>query len=152
MSVCVALGGGKTYVRVYTPISEDSNQGIVDFVIKVYGPSRGFPEGGHLSQILDVLEIGDTVDVRGPLGSFSYRGGGDWEFGTLSGRARRIVMIAGGTGITPMYQMLRAIAQDPEDDTEVRLIYANSTMDDILLKDKLDHLKTKDNQGRIRIW
>ena len=40
-------------------------------------------------------------------------------------------MIAGGTGITPMYQIIKASVQDPQDKTQLRLIYANVNQDDI---------------------
>jgi len=40
-------------------------------------------------------------------------------------------MIAGGTGITPMYQIIKASVQDPSDKTQLRLIYANVQKDDI---------------------
>lgn len=40
-------------------------------------------------------------------------------------------MIAGGTGITPMYQIIKASVQDPLDKTQLRLIYANVNQDDI---------------------
>ncbi|KAF9349415.1 hypothetical protein BGX34_001812 [Mortierella sp. NVP85] len=140
----------KAFVRAYTPVSENNLQGFVEFVIKVYGPTKAFPEGGHLSQLLDSLPIGGTVDVRGPLGSFSYIGRGRWVFGALSGRAKRIVMMSGGTGITPIYQVVRAVAQDPQDFTEVRLIYANKTEEDILLREELVQLEKK-SHGRIKI-
>ena len=41
-------------------------------MIKVYkaGVHPKFPEGGKMSQHLDSLEIGDTVDMRGPKGEF----------------------------------------------------------------------------------
>lgn len=35
-----------------------------------------FPEGGKMSQHLDSLGIGDTIDVRGPSGKFLYLGKG----------------------------------------------------------------------------
>lgn len=142
---------GKTYIRAYTPISDNSLGGHVEFLIKVYKPSKNFPEGGHLSQVLDAIHVGDTVDVRGPLGSFLYSGHGRWVFGTHSGRARRIIMMAGGTGITPMYQLIRAITNDHTDRTEVRLIYANRTANDILLQGELCQLE-KESDGRVKIW
>jgi hypothetical protein len=40
-------------------------------------------------------------------------------------------MIAGGTGITPMYQIIKSSLQDPKDKTELALIYANVEEDDI---------------------
>lgn len=35
-----------------------------------------FPEGGKMSQHMDSLAIGDTVDVRGPSGKVIYLGQG----------------------------------------------------------------------------
>ncbi|KAG0254842.1 hypothetical protein BG011_005507 [Mortierella polycephala] len=141
---------GKVYVRAYTPISDDSLVGHADFLVKIYKPNKKFPEGGHLSQVLDALHIGDTVDVRGPLGSFLYSGHGRWTFGTHSGRALRIITMAGGTGITPIYQLVRAIVNDHTDRTEVRLIYANRTVDSILLREELCQLE-KQSAGRVKI-
>ncbi|MCI26872.1 NADH-cytochrome b5 reductase 1, partial [Trifolium medium] len=43
-------------------------------------------------------------------------------------------MLAGGSGITPMFQVARAILENPSDKTKVHLIYANVTYEDILLK------------------
>lgn len=49
-------------------------------------------------------------------------------------------MIAGGTGITPMLQIIRAALKNPADKTKLSLIYANVTAEDILLKKELDEL------------
>lgn len=54
------------------------------------------------------------------------------------GLCKKIGMVAGGTGITPMYQVIRAICEDERDTTEVSLIYANRTEEDILLREELD--------------
>ncbi len=35
-----------------------------------------FPNGGKMSQHLDSLEIGDTIDIRGPEGKVNYAGRG----------------------------------------------------------------------------
>lgn len=52
-------------------------------------------------------------------------------------------MICGGTGITPMLQIIRAALKNPLDRTKLSLIYANVTVDDILLKAELDELVEK---------
>ena len=49
-------------------------------------------------------------------------------------------MIAGGTGITPMLQIIRAAMKNPLDLTKINLIYANVNEEDILLKKELDEL------------
>lgn len=114
---------GKEIVRSYTPTSSDDDKGHFDLVIKSY-PT------GNISRMIGNLGIGDTIRVRGPKGFFNYHKGLVREFG----------MVAGGTGITPMYQIMQAIAKDPTDTTKVKLIYANVSLDDILLKKELDDL------------
>ena len=63
-------GSKKNHQRSYTPTTGDDTPGTVTFVIKVYkaGVHPKFPEGGKMSQHLDSLKIGDTVDMRGPKG------------------------------------------------------------------------------------
>lgn len=72
-----------------------------------------FPEGGKMSQHLDAMQIGDTIQVRGPSGLIRYQGRGtfaikpDKKSAPAPYRAAEIAMIAGGTGITPMLQVKR---------------------------------------------
>ena len=40
-------------------------------------------------------------------------------------------MIAGGTGINPMYQIIKSSVKDPLDKTKLSLVYANIEEDDI---------------------
>jgi cytochrome-b5 reductase len=49
-------------------------------------------------------------------------------------------MIAGGTGITPMLQIIRAALKNPADKTRLSLIYANVNEEDILVRAELDDL------------
>ena len=51
---------------------------------------------------------------------------------------QNIGLIGGGTGITPLYQVLNAIHAYQESGIKVSLIFANKTPDDILLKEELD--------------
>jgi NAD(P)H-flavin reductase len=59
-------------------------------------------------------------------------------------------MIAGGTGITPILQVINAVLKDPEDTTQISLLYANQTPDDILLRAQLDALAAK--HDNFRVW
>lgn len=63
---------------------------------------------------------------------------------------KKVVMVAGGTGITPIYQVIHYIAKTPDDKTELKLIFANKTVDDILLKEEFDAL-AKDHEGQFTI-
>ena len=121
-------GAEKEVVRSYTPISSDEDKGFFDLMIKSY------PQG-NISAHMTTLKIGDTMKVRGPKGAMVYK----------SNMCRRIGMIAGGTGITPMLQIVRAINRGrPQDKTKIDLIFANVNPDDILLKDQLDDLNRED--------
>lgn len=42
-----------------------------------------------------------------------------------------LLMIAGGTGLTPMYQIIKSSLKNPEDKTKLALIYANVEEEDI---------------------
>jgi len=83
-----------------------TDRGFVDFLIKVYRPNihPKFPEGGMMSQYVDSLKIGDTLQMEGPKGRLQYEGFGDFQIlkNRLTGKTK-IGCIAGGTGITPAY-------------------------------------------------
>ena len=49
-------------------------------------------------------------------------------------------MLAAGTGIAPMMNIARAITADDDDITTIKLLYANRTYEDILLKPELKQL------------
>jgi cytochrome-b5 reductase len=117
---------GKDIMRSYTPTSSDDDLGHFDLLIKSY-------EQGNISRYVSLLKIGDKIKVKGPKGQFMYTP-------TLS---RELGMIAGGTGITPMLQIIRAALKNPQDRTKLSLIYANVNAEDILLKKELDDLAAK---------
>ncbi|GLA21244.1 NADH-cytochrome b5 reductase [Aspergillus niger] len=129
--------GGKEVVRSYTPISSDNEAGYFDLLVKAY------PQG-NISKYLTTLEVGQTMKVRGPKGAMVY----------TPNMCRHIGMIAGGTGITPMYQIIKAISRNRprnggNDTTQVDLIFANVNPDDILMKDELEQLAKEDDGFRI---
>ncbi|GAB4824558.1 NADH-cytochrome b5 reductase [Ancistrocladus abbreviatus] len=108
-------------IKAYTPTTLDSDVGYFELVIKMY------PQGRMSHHFRELCE-GDYLAVKGPKGRFKYE----------PGQVRAFGMLAGGTGITPMFQVTRAILENPSDKTRVHLIYANVTYEDILLKEELD--------------
>ncbi|XP_042474234.1 NADH--cytochrome b5 reductase 1-like [Zingiber officinale] len=114
---------GEEVIKPYTPTTLDSDIGYFELVIKMY------PQG-RMSHHFREMEVGDYMSVKGPKGRFKYQ----------VGQVRAFGMIAGGSGITPMFQVTRAILENPKDKTKVQLIYANVTYEDILLKEELDGL------------
>jgi len=133
---------GETVMRRYTPISSNYDIGGVKFVIKAYPPCERFPLGGKFSQHLDSLKIGDTVDMRGPVGEFDYFQNGSYAIDGEELYSTRFNMIAGGTGITPVMQIAAEILRHPEDSTQISLIFACREENDLLMRSTLDQWAT----------
>ncbi|AAS53810.1 AFR439Cp [Eremothecium gossypii ATCC 10895] len=117
---------GVEEVRYYTPISNKFAEGHFDIIVKSY-------VDGKVSKWFAGLQPGQTVEFKGPVGRFSY----------VTNAYKKIGMVTGGSAITPMLSVLNKIVTTPEDTTQVCLIYANETENDILLKDELDDLASK---------
>lgn len=98
-----------------------------------------------------------TLQIRGPLGNFEYRGCGecavresrDSEPDVVT--VHRIGLIAGGTGITPILQVVRHVIKQADDSTELWVVFANRSERDILLRDELDEYADRYPQ-RIHVW
>jgi ferredoxin-NADP reductase len=92
-------------------------------------------EDGEVSPYLcDVLQPGDGVEVRGPIGGYFV-----WEVA----QGGPLVLIAGGSGIVPLMAMLRHRAQaDPSVRVAapVRLLYSTRTLDDVIYRAELEQL------------
>lgn len=143
----------KLCMRAYTPTSTIDEVGYFELVVKIYfkGVVPKFPNGGLMSQYLDSLPLGSTLDIKGPLGHIEYTGKGNFMVHGKHKFAKKLAMIAGGTGITPIYQVMQAILKDQDDDTEMFVVYANRTEDDILLKDELDAWAEMYPE-RVKVW
>ena len=67
------------------------------------------------------------------------------------GTYKKMGMIAGGSGIAPMLQLIEAVIRDPDDKSQMSLLFANQSEKDILLRDRLDVL-VKENPDRLKVW
>ncbi|KAI0447373.1 nitrate reductase [Xylaria telfairii] len=136
-------------LRAYTPLSPSNARGKLDVLIKVYRDTAT-QKGGRMTQALDSIPLGHFVDFKGPTGKFEYLGRGRF---TLSGRERRVrrfVMVCGGSGITPIFAVLRAVLADREDPTSCVVLDGNRAEEDILCKTELDAMLV-DNEHRYRL-
>ena len=104
-----------------------------------------------MSRYLEALPIGETIDVKGPLGHIEYIGKGNFLVGDERKKARKLAMIAGGTGITPIYQVMQAVLKDPEDKTEMHVVFANRTEEDILLREELEEW-AEERPQQVKLW
>jgi ring-1,2-phenylacetyl-CoA epoxidase subunit PaaE len=89
--------------------------------------------GGRVSPVLSRTRPGDSVRVLGPFGSFVLP-----VLSSLPAR-RRLVLVAGGAGITPLASIARTVlATEPH--SEVALLYANRREEDVILAAQLEAL------------
>nr|OQO31463.1 NADH-cytochrome b5 reductase 2 [Rachicladosporium sp. CCFEE 5018] len=114
----------KPVIRPYTPTSDEEEKGYLDFIVKKY-------PNGPMSKHIHDMKAGDTLEMKGPIPKYK------WE----ANKHEEIALLAGGTGITPVYQLARAIFKNPEDKTKVTLIYGNLTEADILLRKEFDDIE-----------
>jgi ferredoxin-NADP reductase len=138
----LALGvtlNGKMIKREYTPITDES--GYFEILVKKY-------DGGPVSNHIHGLKIGDGALMRGLYGLLQVKPN-HWS---------HLYMFAAGTGIAPMMPFIRyfaTIASKEATETQntsqasqsqrlpkiaqhMHLVFANKTIEDILLKFELD--------------
>jgi len=139
--------------RMYTPVTSDRDLGKVELVLKAYkgGVNENFVDGGKMSQYMAAVAEGESITVSGPWGMHEYMGRGVFKSGSKQLTCKKLGMIAGGTGITPMLQIAASILDDPSDTTQVSLLYANQTEDDILVREMLDGYAAK-HPTRFKVW
>ncbi|KAG1727716.1 hypothetical protein EDB19DRAFT_1749291, partial [Suillus lakei] len=125
---------GEMAQRAYTPVSQEGAVGFIDFLIKLYLPSASMPIGGRMTTGFHQLRLGDSVELKGPLGPFIWDGPSTASWKGIGKTVKEIGMICGGSGITPILQVLRT--------TRVWMISANETEQDILCREELDMLFT----------
>ncbi|EPQ59389.1 ferredoxin reductase-like protein [Gloeophyllum trabeum ATCC 11539] len=78
--------------RPYTPLEGIDQDGRMKFWVKKYS-------SGEVGRWLHSRKIGDSIEIRGPVTTWSWKDN-EWD---------EVVMISGGTGITPFYQLLHHV-------------------------------------------
>ncbi|KAJ5893393.1 hypothetical protein N7495_005084 [Penicillium taxi] len=117
-------GAQKPVIRPYTPTSDEDIPGYLELVVKSY-------PGGAMSEHITSMPIDERLSLKGPIVKYAW----------TPNKHDHICLIAGGTGITPMYQLARQIFKNPEDRTKVTLVFGNVSEEDILLKKELNELE-----------
>jgi cytochrome-b5 reductase len=107
--------------------------GTLELLVKKY------PDGKQ-STHLHSLQPGDKLLFAAALR------GHQWQ----PNSSPHVTLIAGGAGITPIYQLAQGILRNPEDKTAVTLIYGANTDQDILLMKEFKELKAEFGE-RLRV-
>lgn len=123
--------------------------GAFELTVKTYFPTDAQP-GGAMSNILDCMPIGEEIEIRGPTGEIVYNGNGSFAISGKEYTFNKINLILGGSGITPGYSLIARALLSADDNTEIRVVDANKSEKDILLKDALDEFE-RNSKGRLKI-
>ena len=107
--------------RPYTPVSYNARTNEVELLVKKV------PDGA-VSPFLCALKEGDSVELRGPSPG---------EYEVVHNKHKSLLLLAAGSGLTPILQILEAVCAEKTPSTSVYLVYSNKTEADILLRDSI---------------
>lgn len=132
INVDMEINGIRTS-RAYTLSSPVTERGYYEITVK------RAPNAFGSAHMLDDVKVGDTVTSSGPSGTF-------YRLPCVHGK--RLVFIAGGSGITPFLSMLQTDADKLDHSFDIDLIYGSASEDDIIAKAQLDKLEA---EGYVRV-
>lgn len=126
--------GSGTVARPYTPVSRNDLVGKLELVVKDY------PDVGNVSSYVCRAPVGSEISVKGCFTKIEV----------LANKWKKIGMIAGGSGLTPVLQVAEELLSHPDDKTEMTLIFCNTSPETIFLKEHIDNLARSSN-GRFKV-
>jgi len=110
------------YVERSYSVANDSQGDLFEFVIRI-------EPHGQMSSIINTLVPGDRFDLKGPFGRFGIS--------SLPAECSRLVLIAGGVGISPLRSMLlRSLREGAL--YGLQLFYGFRTPKDFLFREELE--------------
>jgi len=121
----------KTHKRAYSFSSSPEEDKDLKITIKRV-------ENGLVSNYIhDKIRVGDKIKVNNPSGSFFIE--------PMPHLQRQYVLFAGGSGITPMFSIVKSILS-VEKNSNILLIYANQNAHSIIFHEAIQDLETKYSQ------
>jgi ferredoxin-NADP reductase len=111
--------------RSYTIASPPTRRDYLEVTVKR-------EERGTVSSFLHGVHEGDTLQVTGPSGNFTFMGEG----------ANSIVLISGGVGVTPMMSVLRHLT-DRSWSGDIFFVYGCRSDRDVIYRQELEYLQLR---------
>jgi cytochrome-b5 reductase len=103
---------------MYELTSSTDERGFLELTVRRY-------PNGKMSSHIHSLVPGDTLMFPAVIPAYSW----------VPNKHEEITLIAGGAGITPMFQLAQGILNDPSDKTKINLVYGVRNDSEILFKD-----------------
>ncbi len=119
---------GESHRRAYS-ISTAPHDGRATVTVK------RIADGRVSSYLVERATEGEKLDILGPSGSFGFAPDAE--------RTRKLVLIGGGSGITPLFSITRAVLHT-EPRSKITLLYGNRSPEDTIFRDALAELARDD--------
>jgi ferredoxin-NADP reductase len=114
---------GKVYDRIFSLSSSPTEDNFLRITVKLNGPVT--------HHFFYSAKAGDTVEIMYPCGEF-------WV-SPNSQVSKNYLFVAGGSGITPLYSMIKTLlSQEPN--SKVQLLYASRKENSIIFRKELENL------------
>jgi ferredoxin-NADP reductase len=111
--------------RSYSIASEPERTGQIDLTVEL------IPDGEVSAYMHAVVQPGDQIEVRGPIGGYFV-----WQ----ATEPQPLGLVAGGSGVVPLMAMLRHRAAT-DSRQPARLLYSSRTDDDVIYAAELERLR-----------
>jgi flavocytochrome c len=128
---------GQVLQGFYSPITDPNDIGVIGILARV--------DKGHMKEWLSALCPGDAVQMRSCGGLTIKQVPGLRQLQFHGSSIRQFGLIAGGSGIAPMIQILRAALKPPyaESIQSVRVVYAAEDLSEVTYRNVLDEYKER---------
>lgn len=129
---------GQKVNRSYTISSSPSRPHCYSHTIKRVPSSGDHPPGLVSNWLHDNVNVGDQIEVSGPYGVFSCH---DFP-------SKKLCLVSGGSGITPMLSMARWVC-DTQSNIEIVFVHAARTEADLIARVELEYLASRYQNFRL---
>lgn len=133
--------GDRVLAKSYSPISHPNQADWFQLLVKAYPPQKGGGVGAYLCG----LQPGDTFQAKVKAERIMH------SSPAVLGRWKHVGLVAGGTGIAPLYQIITMLLlkdQEQDEDCKIHVLSINRKEEDILMKTELDQL-VQDHPDRV---
>ncbi|KAF3812152.1 NADH-cytochrome b5 reductase 2 [Colletotrichum gloeosporioides] len=118
--------------RPYTPVQPLDDAGYLELMVKKYPDGK---QSTHLHSLAPGQKLLFAATLKGH----------QWKPNSYP----HVTLIAGGAGITPIYQLAQGILRNPQDKTAITLVFGVNSDQDVLLKKEFEEFE-KEFPGRFR--
>ena len=125
---------GVSYKRSYSISSSPKNLDQISITV------RAVRDGIVSNYLVKELTLNTDMVLEGPFGTFTYNSLRD---------KKQILALVGGSGITPIMSLARAI-YDKVENCDLTILYGEKTYADILFKDELDKICRECENVRVK--